>query len=164
MSNEKRHEPTIYEAINKNREEEEKRNVETEKGEEGKVGGSWNGGGEGAGREGLGNASCIGEHKRSRNNTIGKRAKHRLTRVRTFRAPTRVALLHVVCAGIRKKGTSVRGSERARRNARVIFILVRARTSILFLYVHRTQDARRENLSALRRRETRRSTFFYRVR
>jgi len=83
--------------------------VETEKGEEGMVGGSWNGGGEGAGR-GLGNASCIGEHKRSRNNTIGRRAKHRLTRVRTFRAPTRVALLHVVRAGIRKKGTSVRAA------------------------------------------------------
>lgn len=31
-------------------------------------------GGEGTEREGLGIASCIGEHKRSRNNTIGRRA------------------------------------------------------------------------------------------
>lgn len=45
-------------------------------------------------RRGLGTASCIGEHKRSRNNTIGRRARAGepascLTRVRTFRAPAR---------------------------------------------------------------------------
>lgn len=40
---------------------------------------------------GLGIASCIEEHKRSRNNTIGRRAsEHRLTRARTFRARIRV--------------------------------------------------------------------------
>lgn len=72
-------------------EEEEKRGGETEKGE-GKDGRSRDEGGDGAGREGLGIASCIGEHKCSRNNTIRRRARHRLTRARTFRAPTRVAL------------------------------------------------------------------------
>jgi len=99
--------------------ERRKNEAETEKGD-GMDDGNRGEGGVGTGREGLGIASCIGEHKRSRNNTIGKRARHRPTRARTFRAPTRVALPRVVRAGIRKKKKKARTCARSlsRRNAR----------------------------------------------
>jgi len=122
-----------------------KTEAETEKGD-GTDDGNRGEGGVGTGREGLGIASCIGEHKRSRNNTIGKRARHRPTRARTFRAPTRVALPRVVRAGIKikKKKCAARipfSSKRAYARG-VISVPVRARTRVLFLYVRRTQNAR----------------------
>lgn len=102
------------------RDEEEKRGGETEKGE-GKDGGqAGTRVGEGAAREGLGIASCIGEHKRSRNNTIGRRAST-VSRVHALfvRRHAWLGSSCVVRADIRRRGTVVRGPRAARRNARV---------------------------------------------
>lgn len=112
---------SLFSFSSREEEEEEKRGGETEKGE-GKDGRSRDEGGDGAGREGLGIASCIGEHKCSRNNTIRRRARGTVSRVHAlfvrrhaWLSPSRTRAVRR--EGIRKKGTGVRGPSRSSKRA-----------------------------------------------
>lgn len=125
-------------------------NEETEKGEEKDRGGRGWDGESGRGR-GLGIASCIEEHKRSRNNTIGRRAsEHRLTRARTFRA--RIRVLSPAGGDARIHGGWTRRKHQAcapsflvktRVHARIMRPGMSAYVRPIFIYTTHTQPARR---------------------